>query len=81
MNGPIPSLRAALAKPSPPPSARRRDRIVFPALDVLRLPRPLRNVSCCALLRLPDERIRFLRATGVAWDDERRARRRLIAGA
>lgn len=71
MNGPIPSLRAALAKPSPPPFAWRRDRVVFPALDVLRLPRPLRNVSCCALLRLPDERIRFLRATGVAWDDER----------
>lgn len=43
------------------------DCVIFPTPRQLLVPIPLRNATCCALVRLPDKRILFLRATGVAW--------------
>lgn len=52
-------------------ASERSDRVVFPSPEDLLFPVPLRNVACCALLRLPDGTLRFLRVTAVAWTAER----------
>ncbi len=41
--------------------------VIFPPADELLTSNPLRNVTCCAMLRLRDRSIRFLRATNTAW--------------
>jgi hypothetical protein len=49
----------------------RPDRVIFPPVDDALAAAPLRNVTCCALLRLRDDSARFLRMTAMPWTGDR----------